>query len=179
MVEKQVVDLVCPRCGYKLGEQALFQEYEQRVATWLNGEVCASLNPAFDVWKCAEFPGLTFQVKYSTIGHKRNRSCWTWNQHKPGSDPADYFVLFGIEDDGTDHCFLLRSNQWLAISSNSTGEMRILQMIPWPYSRRGQNRKNLGYVHENAGWKYEVKNPEENLLERVRTLESYRQFEMF
>jgi len=178
--DKQTVDLVCPRCGYKLGEQCLFQEYEQKVAKWLNGEVAATGNEAFDVWKCAEFPELTFQVKYSNICRKRNRNSWTWNQHKSNdNEPADYFVLFGIKDDETEHCFLLRLDQWLAISSNSTGDMRLLEITPHHFSRRGQSPKcPSGYVHENKGWKYEVKNPEKNLIERVQTLESYRQFEL-
>jgi len=187
--DKHTVDLICPQCGYKLGEQRLFQEYEQKVAIWLDGEICASFNEAFDVWRCATFPELTFQVKYSHVNHRKGAAkkkdrypVWIWTQNKMHADSQpDYFVLIGVQDNRKENYFLLSLKQWLKLSSsmNNGKGGRILQVTPHQFSRRGQSPKcPSGYVHENKGWKYEVKNPEQNLIERVRTLESYHQFEL-
>jgi len=181
-MNRETAELICPNCGYCLGQQDLFRVYERKVADWLNGEICASLNPNFDVWKCAEFPGLTFQVKFANIYHytgkaKRHRqAAWPFNQHKMNNDGPDYFVLFGVTDEGQEHCFLLSKDTFVEHSSrNSTGG-RIMLMTPNRFSRRGGRGRS--YVNENKVWKYEVKNPEENLIGRVQTLESYHQFEL-
>lgn len=188
--DKETIDLVCPRCGYKFGEQHLSRGYEHKVAAWLRGQVCASTNEGFDVWKCVDFPQLTFQVKYSKISYRDGAAkekdrypVWNWAHNKMGGDSqADYYILIGIDDNEEEHCFLLSAKQWIEVSSPMGNDKngRILQMKPQPFSRRGQSRRNpSGYVHENKGWKYEIKKPAENLIERVQMLESFHQFELF
>lgn len=184
--KEKTTDLNCPNCGYYLGQQSLFRFYERKIADWLNGDVRAVNNEGFDVQGCIGFPELTFQVKYSHIYHhdghsKQSRISWWWNQNKSSSthDP-DYFILIGIQDDGTEHYFLLNLNQWLELSHSNGQSGKRFKMIPKRYSRRGQNPKcPNGYIHENRGWKYEVRNPEDNLVKRVQTYESFCQERLF
>jgi len=179
----ETTDLICPNCGYHLGQQSLSRAYERKAAEWLDGEVCAAFNPHFDVWKCPEFPDLTFQVKFANIYHysgkarRHRQASWPFNQHTMDSDKPDYFILFGVTDEGQEHCFLLTRDAFKTHSSpNSTGG-RIMLMTPNQFSRRGGRGKS--YVHENKVWKYEVKSPETDLIKRIRDYETFKQEQLF
>lgn len=187
-MSQEAIDFLCPNCGYKLGEQQLFQQYEQRVAEMLRGERCADFNPGFDVQNCQGFPGLTFQVKYAKVQHRngaaRSRDrypVWGWTQGSSGADSQpDYFVLFGILDNGREYCFLLSAKQWVNLSSrmgNGKGG-RLLFMRPHRFSRRCRGVRSPGYVHENKGWGYEVRDPEKNLVGAIKDREGNKQLEM-
>jgi len=180
MSRDQTTKLTCPNCGYDLGEENLFRHYERKVATWLDGEVAAMYNPDFDVYNCSEFPDLTFQVKYSNAHFYRGRfkvRRWAFSQYRITDGKPDYYILVGIAEDGGNHYFLLRRKTFMELSSKSKGDARILITVPYPFSRRGGGKAT--YLHENKFWKYQVKNPEANLLERIRDYESFKQEQLF
>jgi hypothetical protein len=116
----QTEALICPCCGFVLGEQAYFQTFELKVAQWLNAKVAPPNEPGYDVYQCASFPNRTFQVKFSNAYryHNPKVNCdpvtWTWVQKRVDPVHPDYFVLFGIDEEKNEHCFLLTREYFLS-----------------------------------------------------------------
>ena len=157
MSRNETARLVCPKCGYDLGEENLFRFYERKVADWLDGEVAAAYNPDFDVYNCTAFPDLTFQVKYSNPHFYKGRfkvQRWAFSQYRIRDGKPDYYVLIGITEKEKAHCFLLPRSTFMEMSSNTKGDERVLIAVPYQFSRRGGGKST--YVHENKFWKYEV-----------------------
>jgi len=180
MSRDQTIRLLCPNCGYDLGEENLFRYYEHKIADWLNGKVAAAYNPDFDVYDCFAFPDLTFQVKYSNAHFYRGKfkvRRWAFSQYRITDGKPDYYVLIGITEEENSHYFLLRRKTFMELSSKSKGDARVLIAVPYPFSRRGGGKTT--YIHENKFWKYEVKNPEVNLAQRVQDYESFKQEQLF
>lgn len=162
-----------------LGSIAAFERYEWQVASWLKGEKAPALTEGFDVWRCADCPQLTFQVKHANIYHFGGRAVrqssqkWVFNQSKLNGGTPDYFVLFGVDDDGSEHCFLLSKAQFKEHSSKNATGGRIMTASPNRAIRRGKGTRS--YMYEPFLWRYEVQNPEVGLRQRVLEMESWKQ----
>lgn len=147
-----------------------FQWYERRAAQMLCGEVMPALNQGYDVTvNLGDSRIARVQVKHANIYHykgsnARNRSeTWVFNQGKMDGETADFFMLFGVNDDGVDHAFLLTANEFISMASNNSTGGKILQITPRKYSRRGGHDRS--YMHTNRGWEFEV--TEHNARERL------------
>ena len=144
-----------------------YADYERRTANWLNGETMPSLYPGYDI---ITQDGYKIQVKYARPYAGNRKATWNFNQGKLGC--ADFYVLFGLSDDGNEHCFLMPSNDFVKLSADNGKGGRIYQLNAQKISLRGGARTS--YYHNNRGWEYEVENPEMNLYKRlteyIRTL---------
>lgn len=58
-------ELVCPHCGGSVRQAPLSEGFEILVAGWLGGELAATRQEGYDVYKSALFPKRTFQVKHA------------------------------------------------------------------------------------------------------------------
>ena len=173
----------CRHCGEFIGYITKFQEYEERVAQWLQGEVSPPMNEGFDVFHCKPFPAKTFQVKFASVynfgGKTSNRhstKTWSYNQAKWNERTRpDYFVLIGVGEDQSEYIFLLSQDQFLRHAShNSTGGY-IFQCSIRKNVRRGTHQR--GYYHTPFIWQYEVRSPESNLVNAVLEREKLLEFE--
>jgi hypothetical protein len=175
----QTEALICPCCGFVLGEQAYFQTFELKVAQWLNAKVAPPNEPGYDVYQCASFPNRTFQVKFSNAYryHNPKVNCdpvtWTWVQKRVDPVHPDYFVLFGIDEEKNEHCFLLTREYFLSTAK--------VDKQGWHYIRGTaklvSDRKRYRYMPRI--WNYVVKSPEHNLLDRVALCEEFTQQKLF
>lgn len=165
----------CPRCGEFICYVPAFQVYEELVAEWLRGEMCPPFQPGFDVWKCKPFPELTFQVKHSEVyqfngktSTRHSSKTWNFNQSKWRKETsADYFVLFGTDENGMVQTFLMSRDRFVKHSSrNSTGG-RVLNTTCNRMTHRG-----IPYI-----WGYHVAKPETELVQAVLKREELLQFQ--
>lgn len=171
-----MAELVCPHCGHVLGELAEYQVYEYKVAQWLNGKVAPGLTPGFDVFQCEELGEATIQVKYSNAVENRLHGGYVnqqwffrvsqWNDAYP-----DFFVLFGLDKGGKEHCFLFDREDFSSSScawSKGRGRPktgRILRMAARSEYHFGNQKKSIRYC---KFWDREVLDPERDLAAMMR-----------
>lgn len=160
-----------------------FEDYESKVASWLDGELPPQHTPAFDVYHCKAFPSLTFQVKYANFykyggsAARHMSSQWVFHQAKWHDVFPHYFVLFGISEDGSESCFCMDRHTFkkhAAVSQKRGG--RIMQVSPNRVVTRGSGRRS--YVYQPWIWDYEVKDPQRNLVSRIQELDSWKQLQL-
>lgn len=161
------VPMVCPCCGYTFGDQAYFQTFEAKVATWLQGKVASTATPGYDVFNTAAHPDWTFQVKYATAHERKDPQkqfpslTWSWVVKRLDIAHPDFFVLFGIDELSTEHCFLLSRHDFLTAAHAQKDGRYILRAT----AKKHSDRPNYRYVPKI--WQYVVPDPANNLLDRV------------
>lgn len=159
--------LICPNCGHVIGTQAYFQSFEVKVATWLNAEVAPPATRGFDVWHMAGYPDLSFQVKFSRVYKhhppykKYPMVTWTFNQKRLDPRHPDFFVFFGLDEDETEHCFLLSRSEFIDYANISKEGTHYLRVS----AKKASDRQNYNYVPKI--WRYEVPNPATELRAKV------------
>jgi hypothetical protein len=170
--------LVCPHCGHVIGEQAYFQSFEVKVASWLQARVAPPATKGYDVYDSLLVPDKTFQVKYAQMHrfHSPKKQfpveTWTWKVKSLDSVHPDFFVLFGIDEDGTENVFLLSRDDYLAYASRSKDGGYFLHVS----SKRVSNRR---YAYIPKIWRYLIENPLETLGSSVLTYTPKDQDSMF
>jgi len=179
----KAIEKHCPHCGEFLGYITAFQYYEELAATWLDGDLCPPYNEGFDVHNCKPFPGLTFQVKHANVYHfngdKRTRhssKTWNFNQGKWHDETkADYFVLFGIDEQDEVQTFLMSQDRFVSHSAKNSAGGRILNTTCQRTVRMGAYPRC--YNRTPYIWDYHVKRPETELVPAVLEREELLQFE--
>lgn len=162
----ETVQLKCPHCGYVIGEQAFFQQFETKAAYWLQGEVAPNSTPAFDVWKCKPFPHLTFQVKYAIAHYFDNirthnlQITWTWKVKHPNETIPDFFIFFGLDTDERESVFLFSHDEFFR-KSCVTKEGHA-------YCRVSAKLRSAHKNYTPKIWRYHVANPERNLIMAIK-----------
>lgn len=161
------VPMVCPHCGHVFGEQAYFQSFETKVAAWLQGKVAPTATKGYDVFDTAAHPDWTFQVKYATAYQRHDASRnyptlnWTWVVKRLDIAHPDFFVLFGIDEAGDEHCFLLSRHDFLSYAHRQKNDMYMVRAS----AKKQSDRPNYRYVPKI--WRYVVPDPVNNLLINV------------
>lgn len=161
------VPMVCPHCGHVFGEQAYFQSFETKVAAWLQGKVAPTATKGYDVFDTAAHPDWTFQVKYATAYQRHDASrnyptlSWTWVVKRLDIAHPDFFVLFGIDETGVEHCFLLSRHDFLSYAHRQKTDMYMVRAS----AKKRSDRANYRYVPKI--WQYAIPDPQSNLLQSV------------
>lgn len=170
--------IVCPCCGHVFGEQAYFQSFETKIAGWLGAKVAPPATPGYDVCDSPHFPDKTFQVKYSqAYGHPKSKLkypplSWTWKMKRLNPIHPDFFVLFGIEEDGTENVFLLSRADFFKFAYHTKEDH-------WGIVTSAKKESNKRYRYIPKIWRYVVRNPHENLVESIRNYAPKTQDSMF
>lgn len=132
-----------------------FEVYEALVANWLQGQVAQTNELDYDVFACAPFPNLTFQVKYSTL--RIEKQLWQWDQYKLRDGKPDYFVLCGIDDVGQDNWFVVSRGDFVRHGTKTArGGVQLAGELK-RFSARG--RMDGRYLHNNTIWNYHCPDP--------------------
>jgi hypothetical protein len=165
----ELVPLICPHCGEEIGEQSYFQSFEYKVAKWLKGKVAPNSTPAYDVWDCEFFPHFTFQIKYARAYqyHAKNKKypqiTWHWKVKNRYDNQPDFFIFFGIGEDDREYVFLIPNEKFFSYSSEFQGSFNL--HVSAKLQGEGKRRNYIPKI-----WNYVVKDPENNLVKRVKAL---------
>lgn len=160
--------ITCPCCGHVFGEQAYFQTFEVKVATWLGAKVAPPATPGYDVCQSPHFSDQTFQVKYSqAYGHPNSKLkypplTWAWTVKRLDPVHPNFFVLFGIDLEGRENCFLLSRNDFCSYSRVRKDGHYHLSVS----AKEQSDRENYNYRPKI--WKYHIPQPEINLISAIR-----------
>lgn len=143
---------------------------EYLVAYELQGRIAGPLNPGYDVYDSALYPGLTFQVKHTAKERrvKNGQTVYSWVGNI--NCQADYYVLFAVKGEELlpflFPCAVWEKTGHVQDRGGPIGKMKIRRFrIPTPlFCGRGRYG---GYIYQSPLWNYHISDWPEGLHRRL------------